>query len=800
MKKILLLISIFLFSAWQIRAQNWTWSENVSFPDESHSRGMFNDKNGLTYVYGSAGYEGFYLISDFTSDTVGSFLKVYNSSGALVMSKQWKYSFYITNMNYDGDNYIYFSGSFYGDHVIDGIPIVNEGDLDGVTGKMSMSGTILWLHTFGGPGRDQGLDGSFSENDSSVYTSGKIAGTLSLDNVFTSTNQQSAILLHYSKTGTLLAHKEYDFVPARNTGQVDNEGWEVESDPAGNTFLFMLRDGSDWSGPDTVVAPVVGAYLYKLNSSLDTVWSQYIIGPSCYYGWGGGPMRVSDNGDVYIVSSCGAQYGGTATITRFNGASGAVLHTFTNDDGYYKDIDIDGTTLYVVGREGRFSCPCPEAEPGYEVLKIIDDNNVVLGETRATPYANFNYVSKDPTTSIYVNGSYMIDTIYLGPDVLYGDPSGLSMTDFLSRFSTTTCDPPTISYPDTPPAGTIYRICPGDSVTLSVDLTAGSFAWSNGDTGTQTTVTQAGYYSVVNTQPNGCVAYSLPLPVEVNQNTNSHRICLVTYDTLADQNLIVIAWDNTEQAYDVQQINLYKDISGTPTLITTISSAPGTFAYGQLLLDNTTNPNATSADYYISTIDSCGTMSAMSAMHRSIFLSVGTDGTGHNVLSWNDYVGLPYTKYRIWRGMSPSTISLYDSVNVGTNTYTDMSTPAMYYYQVEGVKATLNCAVSGDAYGFSRSNLRTASMTTGIPSSGNGLLTISPNPAGESFSISYSGNKEKLSVTLRNMLGQIIYAESVPDFSGEYNQQINISEQPKGIYFLELKCGDHYLQKKIVKQ
>ena len=63
--------------------------------------------------------------------------------------------------------------------------------------------------------------------------------------------------------------------------------------------------------------------------------------------------------------------------------------------------------------------------------------------------------------------------------------------------------------------GHYYPICSGNTATLTVNLTQGTFDWSNGATGTQTNVSNTGFYTIKNTQPNGCTAYSLPIEIEV---------------------------------------------------------------------------------------------------------------------------------------------------------------------------------------------------------------------------------------------------------------------------------------------
>jgi hypothetical protein len=48
--------------------------------------------------------------------------------------------------------------------------------------------------------------------------------------------------------------------------------------------------------------------------------------------------------------------------------------------------------------------------------------------------------------------------------------------------------------------------------------------------------------------------------------------------------------------------------------------------------------------------------------------------------------------------------------------------------------------------------------------------------------------------------GKEIYNESLPDFKGKYNNNINISGGAKGLYFLNIEQGDKVINKKLILQ
>ena len=74
-------------------------------------------------------------------------------------------------------------------------------------------------------------------------------------------------------------------------------------------------------------------------------------------------------------------------------------------------------------------------------------------------------------------------------------------------------------------------------------------------------------------------------------------------------------------------------------------------------------------------------------------------------------------------------------------------------------------------------------------------LSISPNPTSGKFRISSSGKVETIEVY--NVLGEIVYFENQD--SRIKNQDIDISNEPAGIYFVRIRTQDHIVVKKLVK-
>lgn len=74
-----------------------------------------------------------------------------------------------------------------------------------------------------------------------------------------------------------------------------------------------------------------------------------------------------------------------------------------------------------------------------------------------------------------------------------------------------------------------------------------------------------------------------------------------------------------------------------------------------------------------------------------------------------------------------------------------------------------------------------------------------PNPSDGKFNLTFSlASKGDAEINVINIEGRSIYNEKLPSFSGKYDKQIDISQNPKGTYFVKIAQGDHTLVKKVV--
>ena len=80
-------------------------------------------------------------------------------------------------------------------------------------------------------------------------------------------------------------------------------------------------------------------------------------------------------------------------------------------------------------------------------------------------------------------------------------------------------------------------------------------------------------------------------------------------------------------------------------------------------------------------------------------------------------------------------------------------------------------------------------------------LDVYPNPTRDIFNVSFVSEEiQTLSIRVMNIVGEVIYEESLEKFVGEYTKQISLKDYSKGVYFLEINDTKGTINKKIILQ
>ena len=249
--------------------------------------------------------------------------------------------------------------------------------------------------------------------------------------------------------------------------------------------------------------------------------------------------------------------------------------------------------------------------------------------------------------------------------------------------------------------------CGGGSVTLMTTATANSYAWSNGGSGQNITVTTAGIYTVKIIDNNGCSSQSLPLLVGASPVSNPD-ICIVT---LNDNGKNEIVW-NKPVTKAIKQFNIYSQ-GNQANVFNLIGTVP--YASLSVFTDSASVPAQQSYLYQISAVDTCESESQLSAVHQTIHLSINQGmGTTWNLI-WNYYQGFTFPSYNIYRGTDPTSMTLLTTIASTLNSFTDLTPPTGYvYYQIEAVNPNPCNPTKSGKYGSTKSNIASNNLSMGV--------------------------------------------------------------------------------------
>ncbi|WP_353484225.1 TonB family protein [Haliscomenobacter sp.] len=79
-------------------------------------------------------------------------------------------------------------------------------------------------------------------------------------------------------------------------------------------------------------------------------------------------------------------------------------------------------------------------------------------------------------------------------------------------------------------------------------------------------------------------------------------------------------------------------------------------------------------------------------------------------------------------------------------------------------------------------------------------FNASPNPSKGVFNLSFRADGKATSIEVYNLAGQRVYQQSIGNFDGSYNGQIDLSKQPAGEYLIRITQDGAQYSQKVIKQ
>ncbi len=224
-------------------------------------------------------------------------------------------------------------------------------------------------------------------------------------------------------------------------------------------------------------------------------------------------------------------------------------------------------------------------------------------------------------------------------------------------------------------------------------------------------------------------------------------------------------------------------------------------------IDNTTNPAERAARYKISAVDSCDYESELSDYHKTIHLTINQGLNGYHNLIWDDYEGVEFSFYRIYRTVSDSMNQpqLIAEIQNSLYSFTDTEpvTGLVNYYIVEAVPRELLCDYFKKSKGTVKSSFSNivSMKATGLNEQDNNLFScrVYPNPATDISNISYLlQEKSYVNISLVDITGrELLNLCDQIQLPGYKHIKLNTSIYNKGMYFLKFRINDRMFIKKV---
>jgi len=347
--------------------------------------------------------------------------------------------------------------------------------------------------------------------------------------------------------------------------------------------------------------------------------------------------------------------------------------------------------------------------------------------------------------------------------------------------------------------GNDTTFCWKKKLTLDAGNRGASFLWNNGSKDQTIIADTTKEYSVTVTDKNHCV----------NSDTIAINVLIpfvpqIGVVTLSSSGNNLIAWESqnekgVEKYYVWKQTNIVNDFE----IIDTIYKNELTVS-----VDKSSNPKVKSDSYALSLVDAaCGNESAKGVVHNSIHLSCVLQNNGTVKASWNNYIGLPISKYIIYRAEKGKSLVAYDTVvynpNVTKMVYIDENAIGLNSnYQVgfdleKPVTPTLLKSDSGP-FSQSLSNMAESELTDVELTMLDAEIKAFPNPTEGKFVVSIQSSKtKKYTIVLVNALGQNLYEIKTGEIS-EAKLNIDASMFANGIYMLKIITDEGIATKQIV--
>lgn len=310
-----------------------------------------------------------------------------------------------------------------------------------------------------------------------------------------------------------------------------------------------------------------------------------------------------------------------------------------------------------------------------------------------------------------------------------------------------------------------------------------TYNWNNGTSVQDLLGVVPGQYSLLVTGANGCKSV---LAVDIGEQIpDGLSICAVTVDSLTHTNKVV--WEMYSRT-DIESFNIYRE-SSQAGLYYLVGNVDADSLHE--FIDPSADPAIRGWRYKLSTVSFCGEESSLSDLHKTIHLTLN-QGLGNNInLIWDNYEGLNFNKFYIWRYTTQTAWEKIDSIPSNLFSYTDLTAPSTavspdLYYFIEGGPLTL-CDPTRGAINTSRSNIKSPNSVglIGLKNQTSWNAFVYPNPTTGYITVRYDkAQATDVKIEIMDMLGAVVLSQTVK--AGNLAETIDLTGLSNGVYFMRL--------------
>ncbi len=203
-----------------------------------------------------------------------------------------------------------------------------------------------------------------------------------------------------------------------------------------------------------------------------------------------------------------------------------------------------------------------------------------------------------------------------------------------------------------------------------------------------------------------------------------------------------------------------------------------------IFVDVNSNPAAQAYRYRIAMLDSCGSETNLSDIHKTIHLTINQGLGGAWNLIWSHYEGINFGSYNIYRGTDANNVTLLTTIQSNLNSYTDLSPPSgIVHYQIEVVNPNDCDPTKINGYGVSRSNIANNGLAELLHLNTQSLVHVYPNPVTDHLTLEVPEELLNHRFTILDAFGRTIFNGTI----SESKQEIETTKLEAGTYYLSIK-------------